>query len=70
MLIYSWQHINESNFSMQIYSFSLKWMLLNKDWIDLQAINMCVMNEFLPSGSYCYVKNFFLKKHLKLFVAH
>ena len=29
----------EQTYSRQIYSFSLKWMLVNKDWVDFQAIN-------------------------------
>ena len=32
--------ITEKCYSLQIYSFSLKWILLNKDWVDLQAINI------------------------------
>ena len=32
--------------SLQIYSFSLKWMLLNKDWVDLQSINKWGLMSF------------------------
>ena len=33
------------NNSMQTYTFSLKWMLLNKDWVDLQAIIVFQQNH-------------------------
>ena len=33
-------------YSLQIYSFSLKWMLLNKDWVDLQAISLVELCQF------------------------
>ena len=31
---------NKASFSLQIYFFSFKWMLVKNDWVDLQAISL------------------------------
>ena len=40
------EHMKNANaYILQIYSFSLKWILVNKKWVDLQVIKKKKLNS-------------------------